>query len=83
MKLLTVTTSAHVTRINLDAAYYVNTGTARDGHDYIEFGFTYNLPDIDDEELLEGVMTGGDLLTIYDNFESYDYVMAYVVAAEF
>jgi hypothetical protein len=83
MKLLTVTQSAHNTRINLDNALAVNTGTSSNSHDYIEFTFATELPELDTDELLEGVRVNCNLLTIYDNFESYDYVMAYVVAAEF
>ena len=85
MKLLTVTLPEikHVTRINLDNALAVTTGTSSNGHDYIEFAFTNELPELEPDELLEGVRTNCSLLTIYDNFESYDAVMAYIVAAEF
>jgi hypothetical protein len=83
MKLLTVTQSAHITRINLDNALAVTTGTSSNSHDYIEFSFAADLPELEPDELLEGIRVNCNLLTIYDNFESYDYIMAYVVGAEF
>jgi len=83
MKLLTVTQTAHIVRINLDNALAVTTGESSNGHDYIEFTFANELPELEPDELLEGIRVNCDLLTIYDNMESYDYIMAYIVQGEF